>query len=189
MMIRGNSIKYSSFRKRKKNEEENNLEKEIKKIENKIIANLDDISEEQFQHLDQKKFRLNEIRNEKLEGVLLRSRTRYEDLGEKTKNYFFTLENRNYTNQVITKLIDENGSEFTKTKDVLNCQKRFYENLYSDNIPVDEISIETVLGDNPNTLNRDEAEREISYFELVKALKSMKNNKTPGLDGFTVEFF
>ena len=35
MMIRGNSIKYSSFRKRKKNEEENNLEKEIKEIENK----------------------------------------------------------------------------------------------------------------------------------------------------------
>ena len=75
---------------------------------------------------------------------------------------------------------------------MLNCQKRFYENLYSDNIPVDEISIETVLGDNPNKLNRDEAEKlegEISYFELAKALKSMKNNKTPGLDGFTVEFF
>ena len=108
MMIRGDSIKYSSFRKRKKNEEENNLEKEIKEIENKIIANLDDISEEQLQHLDQKKLRLNEIRNEKLEGVLLRSRTRYEDLGEKPTNYFFTLENRNYTNKVITKLIDEN---------------------------------------------------------------------------------
>ena len=192
MMIRGNSIKYSSFRKRKKNEEENNLEKEIKEIENKIIANLDDISEEQLQHLDQKNLRLNEIRNEKLGGVLLRSRTRYEDLGEKPTNYFFTLENRNYTNKVITKLIDENGSEFTKTKDVLNCQKRFYENLYSDNIPVDEISIETVLGDNPNKLNRDEAEKlegEISYFELAKALKRMKNNKTPGPDGFTVEFF
>ena len=75
---------------------------------------------------------------------------------------------------------------------MLNCQKRFYENLYSDNIPVDEISIETVLGDNPNKLNRDKAEKlggEISYFELAKALKSMKNNKTPGLDGFTVEFF
>lgn len=152
---------------------------------------MDDISEEELQHLDQKKLRLNEIRNEKLEGVLLRSRTRYEDLGEKPTNYFFTLENRNYTNKVITKLIDENGSEFTKTKDVLNCQKRFYENLYSDNIPVDEISIETVLGDNPNKLNRDEAEKlegEISYFELAKALKSMKNNNTPGLDGFTVEF-
>ena len=30
--------------------------------------------------------------------------------------------------------------------------------------------------------------RKISCFELAKALKSMKNNKTPGLDGFTVEF-
>ena len=68
MMIRGNSIKYSSFRKRQKNEEENNLEKEIKEIENKIIANLDDISEEKLQQLDKNKLRLNDIRNEKLEG-------------------------------------------------------------------------------------------------------------------------
>ena len=80
MMIRGNSIKYSCFRNRKKIEEENNLEKEIKEIENKIIANLDDISEEQLQQLDKKKLRLNEIRNEKLEGVLIRSRTRYEKI-------------------------------------------------------------------------------------------------------------
>ena len=63
---------------------------------------------------------------------------------------------------------------------MLNCQKRFYENVYSDNIPVDEISIESVLGDNPNKLNKDEAEKlegELSYFELAKALKSMKNKK------------
>ena len=66
---------------------------------------MDDISEEKLQHLDQKKLRVNEIRNEKLEGVLLRSRTRYEDLGENQRITFFTLENRNYTNKVITKLI------------------------------------------------------------------------------------
>ena len=45
---------------------------------------------------------------------------------------------------------------------------------------------------NLNKLENEKAERlegEISYLELGKALKTMKNNKTPGLDGFTVEFF
>ena len=34
-----------------------------------------------------------------------------------------------------------------------------------------------------------ELEGEISYSELTFALKNMKNDKSPGLDGFTVEFF
>ena len=32
-------------------------------------------------------------------------------------------------------------------------------------------------------------EEEISYTEIASALKNMKNNKSPGLDGFTEEFF
>ena len=31
-------------------------------------------------------------------------------------------------------------------------------------------------------------EGEISYTEITKALKNMKNNKSPCLDGFTVKF-
>ena len=40
-------------------------------------------------------------------------------------------------------------------------------------------------------IENEEAEKlgEILCTELGKALKTMKNNKTPGLDGFTVEFF
>ena len=32
-------------------------------------------------------------------------------------------------------------------------------------------------------------EGEITYTELAHALQSMKNSKSPGNDGFTVEFF
>ena len=53
------------------------------------MKNFDNISEDNLQLLDQKKERLNQIRNEKLEGVMLRSRSRYEDLGEKPTNYYF----------------------------------------------------------------------------------------------------
>ena len=63
----------------------------------------------------------------KVQGVMLRSRVRYEELGEKPTKYFFNFENRQFTNKVMNKIIEENGDEYTNTKDVLNCQKRFYQ--------------------------------------------------------------
>ena len=105
---------------------------------------------------------------------MLRSKCRYMDLGEKPTNYFFSLETRNYTCKVINKLIDED-IEYTKTKDVLNCQKRFYEKLY-DNVNEinDDTPIENIIGENETKLSDAEAETiegEITYAELAKALK------------------
>ena len=67
----------------------------------------------------------NDIQKDKIEGMLLRSRSRYEDLGEKTTHYFFNLGKKNYTSKVILKLVNEDGEEFTKTPDILNCQTGF----------------------------------------------------------------
>ena len=75
--------------------------------------------------MNQKKDRLNQIRNEKLEGVMLRSRSRYEDLVEKPTNYFFKLKSRNYTSKVISRLVDDEGTEYNTTKEILNCQRNF----------------------------------------------------------------
>ena len=125
-------------------------------------------------------------------AVMLRSKCRYMDLGGKPTDYFFSLETRNYTSKVINKLIDED-IEYTKTKYVLNCQKQFYEKLY-DNVNEinDDTPIENIIGENETKLSDAEAEAiegEITYAELAKALKNMKNEKSPGLDGYTVEFF
>ena len=122
---------------------------------------------------------------------MLRSQSRYQDLGEKPTKYFFGLENRQYTNKVMNKIIDSNGVEHTDTQDILNYQKQFYENLY-DEIPVlENDSLNDILGDNEDKLLDEEAqnlEGKITYTELLHALKQMKNEKSPGLDGYTAEF-
>ena len=49
-----------------------------------------------------------------------------------------------------------------------------------------------MLGENKNKLSNQASENledEISFSELLNALKNMKNDKSSGLDGFTVEFF
>ena len=82
--------------------------------------------------MDRKNERLNQIRNAKFEGVMmLRSRSRYEDLGEKPTNYFFKLKKGNYTSKVISRLVDDKGTEYNYTKEILNCQRTFYTSLYS----------------------------------------------------------
>ena len=72
------------------------------------MQNFDNISEDRLQSLDQKKERLNQIRNEKHEGLMLRSRSYYEDLGEKLTNYFFKLDSRN--SKVISRSVDDEGT-------------------------------------------------------------------------------
>ena len=127
MMIRGNTIKNSSEKKKKRVKEEKALEEDIKRLENEICLNSINVNNQTVVNLVQKQNELVNLRNEKIEGVMLRSKCRYMDLGEKPTNYFFSFETRNYTSKVINKLIDED-IEYTKTKDVLNCQNNFMKN-------------------------------------------------------------
>lgn len=192
MIIRGNTIKYSSEKKKKSKIEEIKLEKEIEILEQEINDNIGTIDHEKFQILEQKKTNLVNIRRQKIEGVMLRSKCRYQDLGEKPTKYFLNLENRNYTNKTISKLIDEDGKEYTETKDILNLQKDFYKKLYSKNEDLNEENIEMLIGENSeklSDLDSEKLEGEIKYSELLQALKNMKNDKSPGQDGFTSEFF
>ena len=107
--------------------------------------------------LNEKKETLAEIRKKKIEGVMLRSRCRYEDVGENSTKYFLNLENRNYQDKVIQHLIDENGEEVNKTKGILEVQKSYYKNLYTEVMQIDDTHIKDIIGDNENQLNDDEA--------------------------------
>lgn len=192
MIIRGNTIKYSSIKKKEMIKEEKNLEQEIKIMECEINNDFVNSDLELIQTLAQKQERLVEIRKNKIEGVMLRSKARYEDLGEKPTKYFLNLENRHFTNKVMNKLIDDDDSHYTDTKDILNCQKRFYQKLYEEVKITNERPIENILGNNDKKLSNHTAESlegEILLTELSRALKDMKNDKSPGLDGFTIEFF
>ena len=191
MMVRGHTIKYSSVKKKKSLEEEKLLEEEIGNLETEINDDLLNVKEETLQNLSLKKNRLTEIRKLKIEGVMIRSRSRYQDLGEKPTKYFLGLENRHYTNKLMSKITDLNGIEYTETKDILNCQKQFYNNLYDKVNTPENKSINDFLEENEQKLSHDTAQKlegKITYAELLQALKSMKNDKSPGLDGFTAEF-
>ena len=123
MVIRGETIKYSSPKKKESIREELKLDEEITKIEENININLLNTDANELNILEDKKTRLQEIRQKKLEGVILRSKCRYEDMSEKPTKYFLSLESRNFTSKAITKLTNSDGENYTNTNDILHYQK------------------------------------------------------------------
>ena len=137
---------------------------------------------------------LEEIRKEKMKGVIIRTKARWNEDGEKPSKYFCALEKRNYVNKTVTRVVDDNNLEYTKQDEILEKIKTFYKTLYSSR---DETLTNVDLNDiltavNIQKLNVNDAsllETDITLEEAGIALKKMKNNKTPGPDGFTSEFY
>ena len=185
MKIRSVTIAYATMQKKNRNKEENNLMKEIEKLEKNENKNKDEIV-----RLENKKAQLTEIRNNRMEGVLLRSKAKWIAEGEKISKYFCNMEKRHYVSKNMSKLTTENGEEVTDSKHIMNEVKEFYKKLYKKR-QVENCEISDLVDDIPK-LNSQEAEKlegEITFEEAGKALKAMKHFKSPGTDGFTVEFF
>ena len=60
-------------------------------------------------------------------GIILRSKAKWVEEGEKNTKYFLNLEKRNYNNTCIKTLINKDNKEITDMTEILEEQKLFYE--------------------------------------------------------------
>lgn len=185
MKIRAKTIAYATMKKRKNEEKEKELENNIETLEKKI-----DATTEEKRKLENDKNELYSIREKKMEGVLLRSRARWIADGEKITKYFCGLEKRNYISKQMTKLTLNNGKDIYDSQEIVNEVKTFYEKLYTKR-DLEDCDIFDMVTEIPtlNLQEKNSLEGEILLEEASIALKNMKNNKSPGTDGFTTEFF
>ena len=185
MEIRNAVIGYSVMKKRKDKEEENKLESEISNLESKNPQ-----TEEDLQLISQKKNILQNLREKKIEGIILRSKARWASQGEKVTKYFCNLEKRHFISKQMYKLIDSNGEELFDTKKMVEETRKFYECLYKKKT-VNDTNIEELASNIPklDEETSESLEGLITYEEASAVLKSMKNGKSPGTDGMTVDFF
>ena len=185
MEIRAATISYCI----KKKKEENALERTLIEEINLLEA---DINELNVPSLEGKKEQLQQIRNKRIEGMKIRSRSQWLLEGEKVTKYFCNLENRNFVSKSMSSLELDDGEMIYDNNDLLEETKRFYENLYScRQSQIEQVNLDTVV-DNIPTLNQEDCEMiegRITVAEAKVALSGMKNNKSPGSDGYTVEFF
>ena len=129
-----------------------------------------------------------------MKGSILLSKANWIEKGEKPSKYFCALEKRNYINKTVSEVINKKGERIVDQKGILQEIKTFYKNLYSckdENLK--KVNLDRLLQSYKvpklNDIEFKALEGAITYKEVAETLKNMKNDKSPGQDGYTVEFY
>ena len=189
MRLRDETIKFASNLKRAQNDKEEKLIEEINDLERSrhilVVINL----------LQDKNDELEQLREMKMKGHIVRSQVQWLQHGEKPSKLFCSVENKHFTekNSKINKK-KENGSILTDQSLILDEFKTFYQTLFdSRDCDLQNVNLKEYLADyNINKLTEIQSkllEGKLTVHELGQALKNMKNGRTSGIDGFPGEFF
>ena len=144
--------------------------------------------------MERVKKKLAKIVANKTRGTIVRSKARWYEFGEKNNKYFYNLEKRNHKRKHITLLKKDDGSVLRDLKVILEEEEAFFSDIYRSKgvYPDSEIFQHFFNSDGLITLKTEEAERcegLLTLQECTDSLSHFKNNKTPGSDGFTIEFY
>ena len=137
--------------------------------------------------------KLDKIYEFETKGLITRSRIRWLEEGERSTKYFCNLENRAWQKKNINKL-DHGGNLITNPTEILEVVHNFYANLYAlPNNGTPDIDNDALFTNitipKLSEVDKNYLETPLTKNEVYCAVKSMKTNKTPGLDGLPVEFY
>ena len=142
-------------------------------------------------HITQLRKILNKFEEEKLRGNIVRSRAQWIEEGEKCSKYFMRLENRNYRTKCITTLLKDE-IKISKQPEIIDECKQFYKNLYTKSVECNQFENCHFFNTNHVALNeieKDICKTKLCLGECYESLLKLSNNKTPGCNGISVEFY
>ena len=105
--------------------------------------------------------------------------------------FYAKLEKRSAQRTVIGELRDKNGDVYADNPSLIHIVTDFYTELYTPS-PVDASVQEKLLGNVDHTLTDQQKcmlDAVLSEKELQQAVYDLKDEKSPGIDGFTAEFY
>ena len=188
--IRNETIKYASKKQKDTNKRETTLRNDIH-ILNKSLSETSNTNRAETikNNLQEKNNELEIITNAKLNGFILRSKANIVENSEKNSKYFASLEKKRSESKTISRLLF-NDTINTDQKEILQEAESYYKKLYDKK----ETQNSRINFFYDSIKKLDETEKQtceglITELECAKALKGMQNNKSPGSDGITVEFY
>ena len=191
MEIRAATILFSKRKAKENRNEERNLLEKFNCLQEQIRSTFDEAKKAE---IDRVKSKLAKVIAKKTQGTIVRSRARWYEFGEKNNKYFLNLEKRNHRKKHITALKNEDGFILRNAKQILAEEENFFKNIYKSKTISIETNNSVHFFDSPDlkTLNDEEAGRcegLLTIKECAEALNKFQNNKTPGSDGLTIEFY
>ena len=190
--VRGYSVQYSSHKNRERKKFKAKLESDLKSAEEELQT---EMSTEKLEIYHSLKEDLEKVIEMETKGAILCSRVEWAEAGEKNTKYFLNLEKKNAVDKHVYRLEMPDGTVSSDDKLILAEQKRFYEDLYSDRGVDKDLwkeALKEFTADGLTSLSdakKDKCEGLITEKELSDCLKDMKRGKSPGCDGFTIEFY
>ena len=189
--IRGATVSYSSHLAKQRRSDERQLNSKLKTLEEEIDKSVNP-EQKLIDEYNCTKEELEKIELHKTHGLLIRSRADWIEDGEKNTKYFLQLQNRNYKTKHIKTIIKDEKA-ITAPKDILAEEKCFYETLYAKRELKGKCDNECSLFNNKANIlsntDKESCEMVITLDECTNIVKSLENNKSPGSDGFTAEFY
>ena len=189
--IRGLTMKYA----KKKAKKERHLERELSQKVQLMKGNING-DETKYREYKQCKAEWEYYHTKKTKGIILRSKAKWVEEGEKNTKYFLNLEKRNQNSTYIKTLINKNGEEINNIDSIIKEEETFYKELYRTRLDKDKIKNieETSFTRKENIPQLSAAEKLVceellNMIDIGKALKELPNNKSPGCDGFTTNFY
>ena len=125
-----------------------------------------------------------------LEGSKIRSRVNILLHSEKPTRFFLSMEHKRSAMKRITSLTDSQGRVLDSKEDILQECENFYGDLFQNEAIDQKAAVDflTFLPRLPAAM-AESLEAPITEEECFTALSRMKNNKSPGDDGLTKEFY
>ena len=150
-----------------------------------------DISQTILSRITVLKNQINDDLKNKLEGAKLRSKIPHMEEGDYNISYYARLEKRRSDENSIFSLEDNEGIIKEGSQNVLRLSHDFYQHLYSKEDESEELQ-DFFLGKIDKILSEEgrlSLARLFTREELKDAIMNMQNNKSPGNDGLTKEFY
>lgn len=187
------SIKYAVCRKKNEILEEQKVQNQLDDICHKIDKTECD---EQLLYLYKQKVelesKLNHMYSEKAKGIQVRSRAKWIQEGERSTKYFMRLESQRQSLNVINEVQKSNGNITTNSEEILEEISSFYSELYCSKQNSNHNVSEFIMNVETPTLShvsKEMCDVNITMGELSEVVNNMKENRSPGLDGLTSEFY
>ena len=197
MKIKDYTIRYSKTLAQNRRTEKADLQQLVQDIKTRITSENENNREEVvldnlYLQLNEAEASLNEVISAEIQGLITRAKVKWAEEGERSTKYFLGLEKSAQKRRSITKLVTDSRDILTKQDEISKHVVSFYQNLFLSRRPVKR-GIEDYLNSSElDTIDQDfaaELDTDISLEELSTVVESLKNNKSPGWDGLTNEFY
>ena len=188
--MRGHILSYCSHKVKEKKKMLIKLEKEIRECE-QLHCNIK--NQETLNTLSQKRLIYNNLCTNKAEAAMARTRYHYYEFGEKTSKLLAWQIKKQESDKYIQEIQTEEEELTNNPTDINSRFKKFYETLYQSDLNLNNTEAKNFLQKlNMPKLNAEKKkllDTDIAVAEVCEAVNSLQNNKSPGPDGFPVEYY